>query len=158
MPRMDEQQIRERLRKIKALFAGATTTGERQAAQAAMDRVQQRLDLGARDKAAAEPAIEFRFSLANPWSLRLFLALCRSKDLKPYRYPRMRRTSVCVRLTRPQLDRDLWPEFQEMNAVLSQYLSELADHIIAECIDADRSDAEMVAGLPAPSAGPEMSA
>ena len=154
---MDEQQIRERLAKIKALFAGATTTGERQAAQAAMERIQTRLDLGGIATPASEPAIEYRFSLTNPWSLRLFLALCRTKGLKPYRYPRMRRTSVCVRLTRAQVDRDLWPEFQEMNVVLSQYLSELADHIIADCIDPDRSDAEVVPGLPSPSAGPEMS-
>ncbi len=165
---MDDQQIRERLAKIKALFAGATTTGERQAAQAALERMQTRLDLGAGTSAsqstshsapqpASEPAIEYRFSLTNPWSLRLFLALCRSKNLKPYRYPRMRRTSVCVRLTRTQVDRDLWPEFQEMNTVLSQYLSELADRIIADCINSDRSDADVVAGLPGPSTGPEMS-
>jgi hypothetical protein len=154
---MDEQQIRERLAKIKALFAGATTTGERQAAQAAMERIQTRLDLGPLSAPVPEPTIEYRFSLTNPWALRLFLALCRTKGLKPYRYPRMRRTSVCVRLTRAQVDRDLWPEFQEMNVVLSQYLSELADHIIADCIDPDRSDAEVVAGLPGPSAGPEMS-
>jgi hypothetical protein len=148
---MDERQIRERLGKIKALFAGATTPGERQAAQAAIDRLQQRLV----PEAVAEPAIEYRFSLANPWSLRLFLALCRSKGFRPYRYPRMRRTSVCVRLPRSQVDRELWPEFQEMNAVLSQYLGELADHIIAECIDPDRSDAELVAGLPGPANSPE---
>ena len=154
---MDEQQIRERLAKIKALFAGATTTGERHAAQAAMERIQTRLDLGGIATPMSEPVIEYRFSLTNPWSLRLFLALCRTKGLKPYRFPRMRRTSVCVRLTRAQVDHDLWPEFQEMNVVLSQYLSELADHIIADCIDPDRSDAEVVAGLPSPSAGPEMS-
>jgi hypothetical protein len=156
---MNEQQIRERLAKIKALFAGATTPGERQAAQAAMERMQTRLDLGgnAAPVAGNEAVIEYRFSLTNAWALRLFLALCRSKGLKPYRHPRMRRTSVCVRLTRTQVDRDLWPEFQEMNAVLSQYLSELADHIIADCIDPDRSDAEVVAGLPGPTAGPEMS-
>lgn len=40
----DDQQIREKLAKIKALFAGATTPGERQAAQVAIDRIQQRID------------------------------------------------------------------------------------------------------------------
>ena len=127
-----------------------------------MERVQQQLDLGLVSSAAQNPAkelaIEYRFSLTNPWSLRLFMALCRSKGFKPYRYPRMRRTSLCVRLTRTQVDGELWPEFQEMNAVLSQYLGELADHIIAECIDADGSDAEVVAGLPSPTAAPEMNA
>ena len=149
---MDDRQLRERLAKIKALFDGATTAGERQAAHAAMNRVQKRLD-----QAAPEPVVEYRFSLTNSWSLRLFLALCRSKGLNPYRHARMRRTSVCVRLTRGQVDRELWPEFQEMNTVLSQYLSELADHIIGECIDPDRSEAEVVAGLLPPSTGPERS-
>ena len=88
---MDDRQLRERLAKIKSLFDGATTEGERQAAQAALDRVQKRLD-----QTAPEPLVEYRFSLSNHWSLRLFLALCRSKGLKPYRYPRMRKTSVCV--------------------------------------------------------------
>lgn len=150
---MDDQQIRERLAKIKALFTGATTAGERSAAQAAMDRLQQRLG----PTTTAAPEQEFRFALANPWSLRLFLALCRSKGMRPYRYPRMRRTSVCVRLTRHVLDQELWPEFTEMNAVLGQYLTEVADRVIADSIDSDRSDADVVAGLPGPSAGSEIS-
>ena len=141
-----EAQLRERLAKIKALFAGATTDGERHAAEAALHRIQAKMD-----QAPGESPQEFRFSLANPWSMRLFIALCRSKGIKPYRYPRMRRTSLCVRMLPSLVDHDLWPEFQQMNEVLTQYLGELADHIIAECIDPDRSDAEVVIGLPAPS-------
>ena len=86
---MDDRQLRERLAKIKALFDGATTVGERQAAQAALDRTQKRLD-----QVAPAPLVEYRFSLADTWSLRLFLALCRSKGVQAYRYPRMRRLSV----------------------------------------------------------------
>lgn len=149
---MDDRQLRDRLAKIKALFDGATTAGERKAAAAAMERVQKRLD-----QAVPAPLIEYRFSLTDSWSLRLFLALCRSKGLRPYRYPRMRRTSVCVRLAQTQLDKELWPEFQEMNAVLRQYLGELADHIIAECIDPDGSEPEVIAGQLAASGEPERS-
>jgi hypothetical protein len=43
-----------------------------------------------------------------------------------------------------------------MNKVLTEYLGELADHIIADCINPDRSDAEVVAGLPAPAGGGEI--
>lgn len=150
---MHDQQIRERLAKIKALFAGATTSGERAAAEAAMRRIEGRLA----QSSTPVDTIEYRFSLSNPWSLRLFIALCRSKGLKPYRYARMRRTSLCVRAERSRIDQELWPEFQQMDAVLSQYLSELADHIIADCINPDRSDAEVVAGLPAPDAQSEHS-
>ena len=82
----DEQQIREKLAKIKALFAGATTTGERAAAQAAIDRLRQRIDAVPQAGPVSDPAVEFRFSLTNPWSLRLFMALARSKGLRPYRH------------------------------------------------------------------------
>ncbi len=149
----DEAQIRARLEKIKALFAGAATPGERQAAQAAMERVQQQIAV---PTPRLDDAHEYRFSLANPWSYRLFLALCRARGYRPYRYPRMRRTSVCVRIRPWDLDRFLWPEYQEMNQVLTDYLGELANHIIADCINGDRSDADMVAGLPAPTAMAEM--
>ena len=40
---MTEQQLRERLRKISALFEGAITVGEREAAAAALRRVKQSL-------------------------------------------------------------------------------------------------------------------
>ena len=152
----DDRQIREKLAKIKALFAGATSAGERQAAQAAMDRLQQRIDGIPPGTQVDDPTVEFRFSLTNPWSLRLFLALARAKGYRPYRHPRMRRTSVCLRIGRQAVNADLWPEYLEMNKVLTEYLSELADHIIADCINPDRSDAEGVAGLPAPAAGGEM--
>jgi hypothetical protein len=152
----DDKQIREKLAKIKALFAGATTPGERQAAQAALNRVQQRIDGIPQPQAVVDPPIEFRFSLTNPWSLRLFLALARSKGLKPYRHPRMRRTSVCLMIGKVAVNTDLWPEYLEMNKVLTEYLGELADHIIADCINPDRSDAEVVAGLPGPASAAEM--
>jgi hypothetical protein len=143
---MDEAQIRERLAKIKALFEGATTDGERDAAAAAMHRINLKM-AQAQGLSGAE---EMRFSLPNAWSLRLFLALCRSKGLRPYRYARMRRTSVCVKVDLAILDHELWPEFVQMNEVLTQYLGQLADHIISECINADRADADLVAGLPSP--------
>ncbi len=152
----DDSQIREKLVKIKALFAGATTSGERQAAQAAIDRLQQRIEAVPLPEPIADPPVEFRFSLTNPWSLRLFLALCRLKGYRPYRHPRMRRTSVCVMIGRRAVNSDLWPEYLEMNQVLTEYLGELADHIIADCINSDRSDAEVVAGLPAPGATAEI--
>ena len=116
-----------------------------------MDRVQSRLDQ------AAPPLIEYRFSLTNPWSLRLFLALCRSKGLKAYRYPRMRRTSVCVRLARVEIEHGVWPEFQQMHAVLRQYLDGTAEQIIADCIGQGGAEAEVIAGELGPASEPERS-
>src|SRR5580700_9471302 len=72
-----ESQLREKLRKIEALFAGAGTTGERLAAEAALERVRARLtELGHKDS-----PVEMQFSMPDQWSRHLFLALCRRYGL-----------------------------------------------------------------------------
>jgi hypothetical protein len=59
-----ESQLREKLRKIEALFAGAGTTGERLAAEAVLERVRARLtELGHQDS-----PIEMQFSMPDQWS------------------------------------------------------------------------------------------
>jgi hypothetical protein len=74
-----ESQLREKLRKIEALFAGAGTTGERLAAEAALERVRARLtELGHKDS-----PVEMQFSMPDQWSRHLFLALCRRYGLSP---------------------------------------------------------------------------
>src|ERR1700694_5388123 len=76
-----QSQLREELRKIEALFAGAGTTGERLAAEAALERVRARLtELGHKDS-----PVEMQFSMPDQWSRHLFLALCRRYGLSPYR-------------------------------------------------------------------------
>src|SRR4051794_29615223 len=116
----DEAQLREKLRKIEALFAGADTVGEKLAAEAALERVRARLaELERSDK-----PIEMQFSLTDQWSRQLFLALCRRYGLKPYRLYRQRVTTVMLRVPKRFVDQVLWPEFQELNAARSQYLNE----------------------------------
>ena len=78
---------------IQALFAGAATAGEKAAAGAPAERIRARL----REAEKREEAVEIRFSLPDPWSRHMFIALCRRYGLRPYRYPRMRRPSVMVR-------------------------------------------------------------
>ena len=62
-----EQELRQKLRKIAALFEGATTAGERDAAAAAIDRV--RAALGAAER--TEKTIEMNFRLPDRWNRRL---------------------------------------------------------------------------------------
>src|SRR5260221_5011578 len=84
LPMSTESQLREKLRKIEALFAGAGTAGERLAAEAALERVRERLtEFGRRN-----PPIEMRFSMPDQWSRHLFLALCRRDGMKTHRYYR----------------------------------------------------------------------
>ena len=137
----DETQLREKLRKIEALFAGAGTAGERDAAQAALNRVRDRLaEMGRRD-----PAIEMQFSMADQWSRRLFLALARRNGLSPYRYRRQRMTTVMVRVPKGFVDQVLWPEFQELNKALVHYLNEVTLRVIREEVHGDASEAAEVA-------------
>ena len=139
-----EQLLRERLRKIEALFAGAATVGERAAAGAAAERIRQRLA----GFAAREASIETQFSLHDPWSRQLFIALCRRYGLRPYKYPRMRRQSLVVRAPRAFVDGVLWPEFQQLNEALVDYLAAVTDRVIREEVHGETGEAEEVEAPP----------
>jgi hypothetical protein len=132
-----EQQLRERLRKITALFEGAATAGERQAAAAAIDRVRQAL----RASAKAAPLPETKFSMSDEWQRRLFTALCRRYGFEPYRYKRQRRTTVILRAPRPFIENTLWPEYQELQSALHSYLNEATERIIREEVFGDAGEA-----------------
>ena len=142
-----EAQLREKLRKIEALFAGAGTAGEKTAAEAALKRIQARLA----GMGLSDPPVEMQFSLQDQWSRRLFLALCRRYDLKPYRLYRQRLTTVMLRAPRGFIEEVLWPEFRALNAALVQYLDEVTTQIIRDEVHRDTSEASEVAtSLPAP--------
>ena len=132
-----EQQLREKLRKITALFEGAVTAGERQAAAAAMDRIRQALGAAAK----TQPLPETKFSLADQWQRRLLLALCRRYGIEPYRYRGQRHTTLIIRAPRDFVDKTLWPEFQELQDALNAYLNEATERIIREEVYGNASDA-----------------
>ncbi len=136
-----EAQLRDKLRKIEALFAGAGTAGERLAAEAALQRLRARLAEGEQ----RDPAMEMQFSMPDQWSRRLFVALCRRYGLKPYRYRRQRLTTVVLRVPRGFVDQVLWPEFRELNQALGAYLNEVTLRVIREEIHTDASEATEVA-------------
>ena len=136
----EETQLREKLRKIEALFAGAGTDGERTAAGAALARVRARLAALQR----SEPAVEMQFSLADQWSRRLFLALCRRYGLAPYRLYRQRMTTVMLKVPKAFVDQVLWPEFEELNAALWQYLNAVTLRVIREEVHRDAGEAAEV--------------
>jgi hypothetical protein len=137
-----EEQLREKLRKISALFAGATTPGERDAAAAAVRRVTAAL----RKTLSAEQAIENQFSFPDRWQRRLFSALCRRYGLEPYRYKGQRYTTVVVRAPRSFVVQTLWPEYQELSAALDDYLNDATERIIREEVYGDTREASERAG------------
>jgi hypothetical protein len=136
---MDQQKLRDKLRRIEALYAGATTAGERIAAANARDRIRERL----RALQSSNAAVEYRFSMADVWSRKLFLGLLRRYDLKPYRYHGQRHTTVMVRVPKSFVDETLWPEFQELSQTLRAYLDEVTDRVIQAEIYGDSSEAEV---------------
>ena len=140
-----ESQLRDKLRKIEALFTGAGTAGERLAAEAALERVRARLaELNRQD-----PAVEMQFSLVDQWSRLLFVALCRRYGLRPYRHPRQRHTTVIVRAPRRFVEQVLWREFTDLDTDLQAYLHDVTLTLIREAVHKDTSDvAEVPEALP----------
>ena len=133
-----EAELKEKLRKIEALFAGAATAGERDAAQAARERIQVKLR-GLEDQ---EHPVEMRFTLGDGWNLKLFLALCRRYGLKPYRKHGQRRTTVMLRVVPTFANDVLWPEFTQLAEALGAYLNEATERIIREEIFRDTEEPE----------------
>lgn len=135
-----EQMLRDKLRKIEALFAGAATEGERAAAGAAAERIRERLGRAA----GQEKPQEMRFSIPDVWSRQLFIALCRRYGLRPFRHRRMHRQTIVLQVPRSFVDQVLWPEFQELSAALAAYLSEITEKLIREEVHGETGEAEEV--------------
>ena len=139
-PMTPEHILREKLRKIEALFAGAATAGEKAAAGAAAERIRKRLG----QAAGKERSIELKFSIPDLWSRQLFIALCRRYGLRPYRHRRMHRQTIMIKGPKSFIEQVLWAEFQELNAALIAYLSEITEKVIREEVHGETGEAEEV--------------
>ena len=137
---IDEHQLIKKLQSIEKLHAGATTAGERMAAANALERIRQRLA----EIAQVDPPVEYQFSMADMWSRKLFAALLRRYGIQPYRYQRQRYTTVMAKVPKKFLDETLWPEFEELNVTLREYLDEVTNRVISEGVYSDSSEAEVV--------------
>lgn len=136
-----EDQLRERLRKVEALFFGAATSGEREAAGAAAERLKAKLAEVCRQ----DPPVELKFSLPDPWSVQLFVALCRRYGLKPYRHARQHRTTIMVRAPRQFFDTVVWRQFCDVHTDLLLHFEETTERMIRKTIFSDTSDVEIAA-------------
>lgn len=133
---MDERdRLAAKLRRIDALIAGGATEGERYAALQARHRVLERL----RRLQPVEPAVEFKLTMPDEWSKRLLMALLRRHGLRPYRYPRQRRTTVMVSAPRRMMAWSIWPQFQRLSRMLDASLHEATQRVIREVMSSDRA-------------------
>lgn len=137
---MREQDLLDKLRKIERLYAGATTPGEKEAAADAIARIKRRLG----EAAKVDRPVEYKFTLVDGWSKKLFVALLRRYGLKPYRRARQRRNTVMVKVPATFVEQTLWPEFLELSEVLQAYLDDVTQRVIARAIHSDFGEEEMV--------------
>jgi hypothetical protein len=134
---MDEAKLIDKLRRIEALFKGATTQGERAAAASARERVVERL----REVEDLAPPVEYKFSMADMWSRQLFVALLRRYNYEPYRYSGQKHTTVLARVSKRFVDETLWPQFLKLDNELRTYLGEITSRVVAQAIHNDVSEA-----------------
>ena len=137
---MDETTLIEKLIKIEALFAGATTEGEMISADRARQRILSRLQ----ELLLKDPPVEYKFTFSDMWSRKVFVTLLRRYDLKPYRYHGQRYTTVMVHVPKSFVDETLWPEFQKVNSELETFLQEVTDRVVKQVLHEDSSDAIVV--------------
>lgn len=134
---MDEADLIAKLLRIEALHAGATTPGEKNAAEAAMQRVQARLREIERD----DPPSDYKFTMNDEWSRKLFLALARRYGLRPFRYRRQRYNTVMIRVSTRFVNETLWPEFVALDNELRAYLAGVTDRVIRDALNGDTAEA-----------------
>lgn len=137
---MNETKLIEKLKLIEALFAGATTEGEKDAAFNALFRIKKRL----KEVQKTDPPVEYKFTMSDIWSRKLFVALLRRYDISPYRYYRQRQTTVMAKVPKSFVDETLWPEFKELDETLKSYLDDITNKVISETIHSDNSEAEVL--------------
>lgn len=130
----DEVRLKQKLRAIEALFAGAATDGERDAADRARLRILQAI-ADRRD----EVGIEWQFSV-DPWSRRLLVALARRYNLQPYRYRRQRHSTLVIRAPERFLKQTFLPAYDQMVATLHEHLGAVTDRVVGEVLHADASE------------------
>jgi hypothetical protein len=122
----DDANLLATLAAIEALFAGASTSGERGAAANARQRILERLaEFEQRD-----PPVEMQFTLHDVYTRRLFIALAKRYDLRPFRYPRQKRQTIMLKVPKRFLDQTLWPEFEALSRELGSHLEALTARVI----------------------------
>ncbi len=132
-----EGTLIEKLRKLEALHAGTKVDGEREAARRAAERIRARLA----ELRGREEDVELLYRLPDPWTRKLFIALCRRYGLKPFRERGRRSSTIQVRAPKTFHEGTLWPEFVALSNELEKHLDELTDRVIREAIHEDVTEA-----------------
>lgn len=117
------QDLLQKIKKIESLIAGATSQGERQAAELARERVNKKLEDNSK-------IVEYSLYTNDTWHKKLLLAICRKYGIRPYRYRRQKYTTVMVKIDDDFLNKILWPEYLEYSKHLEVLVEEITDSLI----------------------------
>ncbi len=137
----DPRRLEEKLRAIEALYAGATTPGEREAAGRARARILAKLSrehphdrTRATDDAHDDAHdIEWEFR-TDAWTRRVLLALAYRYGLEPYRYQGQRRSTVVLSAPEPFFRDVFLPQYDRLVAVLTTQLTAVTDQVVTEVL------------------------
>jgi len=129
--------IADKIRKIEALIVGAKSDGERQAAEFAKQRLQ--------EKITAQP-MEYAVRLRSRWEKKLFVAICNKHGLRTYRYMRQKYTTAMVRVAKPFMDLVLWPEYNKYVKILHKLTEEISTDLISKIHLVKEEDETIIAG------------
>lgn len=133
---MNDNKLRDKLRKLEALYAKTQFEGEKEVASEAIQRLKEKL----REYQSQEVLREYKFSITERWSRHLFIALCRRYSIKPYRYYRQKRSSIMVKAPKRFIDEVLYPEFNALDHELFLHISKITMDIIKTEIYDDTSE------------------
>jgi len=86
---------------------------------------------GAKRIEIVEGELEQRYGVGDDYACILFIAVCRMHGVRPYRRPRLQRTTVCVRTTVSKHEA-LWRQFLEQSRQLDARLAEVTEQFVLE--------------------------
>lgn len=125
--------LQDKIAKVEALLAGATTLGEKEAAQRAKERLL---------KKQGEKTVEFSVRVDSLWKKKLFVALCRKNGLQTYRYRKQKRTTTMVQVAPSFMHEVVWPEYKKYADMFELLAKEIFEELIGKIYRGD--DDEMV--------------
>lgn len=117
--------ILDKLAKIEALIAKASSQGEFQAAVLAKNRV-----LSSLVERQAQVDIEYKITMDSPWKKRLFVALCNKRGLETYRYYRQKYTTTNVKVSQIIMEKELWPEYIRFAKILEELVEDIMKDLL----------------------------
>ena len=77
---------------------------------------------------------ELQYSIRNPFTRQVFMALAKKHELTTFRYKRQQRQTVMIRATQDEHDR-FWSRFQQLSAALVSDLNVVTECFIEEMVD-----------------------